>query len=199
MRKRASFLLLISIVIAGSCFECKKKNVTISQVSLLPPLTTTGRNTFGCLFNGQAMIPKRPFGDIVPYLTAIYQNHYSSDLVHGNTFAIDGDDKTDVCHFKTVGFSLDSIHLELATYKLNTARIAKGQSGSIQLLNACGGNGAIEYATTSIVTGEVTIVFLDEINQVASGTFWFDAIPSIGNLTDTIHIREGRFDMHYTR
>ncbi|TXT34443.1 MAG: hypothetical protein FD136_330 [Chitinophagaceae bacterium] len=47
-----------------------------------------------------------------------------------------------------------------------------------------------------IYTGELLIKRLDTINQIASGTFWFDAVNANGQ---KVQIREGRFDVRYTR
>ncbi|MDP3665037.1 MAG: hypothetical protein Q8R50_00025, partial [Sediminibacterium sp.] len=49
---------ILFIVITTTCFtiiSCKK---SVNQLSLLPPITNTGANTFGCLVNGVAMLPK---------------------------------------------------------------------------------------------------------------------------------------------
>ncbi len=45
-------------------------------------------------------------------------------------------------------------------------------------------------------TGELFIKKLDTVNQIVSGTFWFDAINSNGQ---KVEVREGRFDVRYTR
>ncbi len=57
------------LFIAITCFaiiSCKK---SVNQLSLLPPITDTGANTFGCLVNNIASLPKNgnptwstPFG-----------------------------------------------------------------------------------------------------------------------------------------
>ena len=53
-----------------------------------------------------------------------------------------------------------------------------------------------DYFTNSIQKGELTITYLDKNNQIISGTFWFDAINNDG---DIVEIREGRFDMPYSK
>ena len=49
-------LLFIAITTTGFAIISCKKNV--NQLSLLPPITDTGANTFGCLVNGVAMLPR---------------------------------------------------------------------------------------------------------------------------------------------
>lgn len=46
------------------------------------------------------------------------------------------------------------------------------------------------------MAGELTITHLDEERQIVSGTFWFDAVNKQG---EKVQVREGRFDMRYTR
>jgi len=55
----------------------------------------------------------------------------------------------------------------------------------------------LSYRTDgSLYAGELWVKKLDTINQIVSGTFWFNAVNSNN---DTIKITEGRFDMRYTR
>ena len=54
------------------------------------------------------------------------------------------------------------------------------------------------YFTFEQNMGELEILRLDTINQIISGTFQFDAINE-DDITDTIKIREGRFDVKFTR
>lgn len=90
---------------------------------------------------------------------------------------------------------------------VNTRKITL-QTGNIYILNKnmvndgyfIGGGGAfwndpanISY-TNTIKKGELKITRLDLSNSIISGTFWFDAINSNGEI---VKIREGRFDMHY--
>ncbi|MGB4776356.1 MAG: DUF6252 family protein, partial [Daejeonella sp.] len=45
--------------------------------------------------------------------------------------------------------------------------------------------------TYTSLTGELTITKFDEINGIASGTFWFDAE---NEQREKVQVREGRFD-----
>lgn len=47
------------------------------------------------------------------------------------------------------------------------------------------------YMTTENFTGELTITYHDIENFIVSGTFWFDAVDTNG---DIVEIRDGRFD-----
>jgi len=55
------------------------------------------------------------------------------------------------------------------------------------------------YNNTSYVTkdnfkGELVITFFDSEKNIISGTFWFDAVNSEG---EVIEVRDGRFDMKH--
>jgi len=58
MKKRSFFLLVIISIIS---FQCKKS----VQEDQLPPITTIGANTFGCLINGNVWLPGRPAMSII--------------------------------------------------------------------------------------------------------------------------------------
>ena len=45
--------------------------------------------------------------------------------------------------------------------------------------------------TYTSITGELKITKFDEINKIASGTFWFDAENDKG---EKVEVRDGRFD-----
>lgn len=51
------FLIIFNLTLLSS--SCKKQVIQpVNQLSLLPPATQTGANTFGCLVNGQAFVPQ---------------------------------------------------------------------------------------------------------------------------------------------
>ncbi|MFN3908228.1 MAG: DUF6252 family protein [Flavobacterium sp.] len=52
-----------------------------------------------------------------------------------------------------------------------------------------------DYVTNNTITGQLKITKLDQVNNIISGTFWFDAVNSNGV---KVEIREGRFDMQYS-
>ena len=53
----------------------------------------------------------------------------------------------------------------------------------------------IHVYTSQNNTGILNITKLDKVNNIISGTFWFDILLPNGEL---IEIREGRFDMRFT-
>jgi Family of unknown function (DUF6252) len=49
----------------------------------------------------------------------------------------------------------------------------------------------LNYNIYTSLTGELTITKFDEINKIASGTFWFNAENDKG---EKVEVRDGRFD-----
>lgn len=199
MSKMSAIYLLLC---AGMIFlysDCKKNSSGNDPISQLPPFTTKGLNTFGCLVNGKALILEKPWGDIGPFYACTYQYLYA-DTSKPYGFVVWGKDKPRACDFTDVSIGLDSVNLKsgdtfmLTAWRDSTGTFLAGKKyGVCTIVTTC--PGMTTYYTTNTVSGEVTIVFLDPVNQIASGTFWFDAIDVPG---DTVHVREGRFDMHYT-
>jgi len=65
------YLLTLLLIYSG----CIKKTLSIND---LPPITSTGANTFGCLIDGTGYIP----GEF--YAGAEFQKFYANDIVNKN-------------------------------------------------------------------------------------------------------------------
>jgi|ERR1035437_6951454 hypothetical protein len=187
--KPQSLLIYFLVLTVLTASMCKKKPV--DPIDQLPPETQTGANTFGCLVNGEVLIPK---GSSLsgPNLACIYQ-YLITGTPAGYTFALGATDKKDPCNIKTVGFGFDSVVMKRGIYLLRLRK--NGQGGGAVRMGMCNMT-SNNFDTNESITGELNLKNFDEANQVASGTFWFNAINSNG---DTIKVTNGRFDMHYTR
>ena len=95
--------------------------------------------------------------------------------------------------YKTIAFGFDSVIITAGTYPLGVRR--NGYGGAAYQEFPCS-QPFTEYITNNIITGELIIKKFDTLNQIASGTFWFDAVNANGQ---KVEIREGRFDVRYTR
>ena len=68
---RTIALPVLSLIILSS--SCKKHVIQpVDQLSLLPPATQTGANTFGCLINGEAFVPQNQSFLVGPRLQCNY-------------------------------------------------------------------------------------------------------------------------------
>ena len=179
---KKAFLLLTTIVVFTAC----NKNDDdfppgTSEIDKLPPLTNIGANTVGCLVNGKAFLPKgnspgfgsNPRCDYMDgsfMLGFFRKTSEESRYIYSNGIAI------------TQGTKLilkESENNSPAGRFVNYAiEISKHQ----------------RYNTNDLVTGELYINHLDEVNHTVSGTFWFNAV---NQNNDTVKVREGRFDMKY--
>ncbi|MDP3665079.1 MAG: hypothetical protein Q8R50_00240 [Sediminibacterium sp.] len=178
----ASFVLLIS-----GC----RKNKPVNPVDQLPPETQTGTNTFGCLVNGQVFKPggaSLSGGSLQCNYQLLPNNGYYFVLIGRYRNNNNGSGSS-------VGLYTDSLNLiEGAKFNLKT-RINGNPSASYSFYTSA--ISLQSYETDgNLYKGELWIKKLDTVNQIVSGTFWFDAVNTNGQKTK---IREGRFDMRYTR
>ena len=190
MKSYTKILSLACLFFTLTAAHCKKDKDPLSQ---LPAETQEGNNTLGCLLNGQAYLPKGN-GGLNAILTSYYQYKYPG--INGYVFQVKGVRDKGNCEFESIFINGDSIRLEQGkTYSLSNC--SKG--------NVCGNysyappncaSGIKRYTTSNIYKGELVIKKFDVSRQIVSGTFWYDLIDSAGN---AIQIREGRFDMKYTR
>lgn len=185
-----TFRMLTFLSMTFIIASCKKHIVKPQdQLSLLPPTTQTGANTFGCLINGQAFVPK----NLSILEGARLQCNYI--LTGGG-------------HYFTVGCANENSDGSVTDVILYTdsLTVSQGQTLTLSDFNKQGmasGSYAIgsaanipNYYTNNSHGGQLYISHLDSIKQIISGTFYFKAINSKG---DTINVTNGRFDMQYTR
>lgn len=147
----------------------------------LPPITTIGAGTFGCKVNGKVWVAKsNKTGWPSTYASVDKSN---DNLVHilGMILLNNSTDQAIHVYFNTEKKTIYPIYL----------RKDGNRSGGFN-----DGNNNQEWSTDSVTGGETTILKYDTITQILSGTFYFDCINKETN--DTMHITDGRFDMHYT-
>ncbi len=183
-------ILVILLVVAFSA--CNNDDEPADPISQLPQATQTGENTIGCLVNGEALLPKgSPLAG--PVKNAFYQ-------------LIDGEYFFGLSFSNKNGEALKALSIGVLYIKLTKNQIITLDKNPIDDGDFVGGGAEYsssidiftgsDYFTNSIQNGELTITNLDENNQIISGTFWFDAIDNKG---DIVEIREGRFDMPYSK
>jgi hypothetical protein len=185
--KILTLLILTGILLSASCK--KDKDSPESEMAKLPPETQTGANTFGALVNGKALLPSGSSidGSPVKQCSYIYLNG-------GYYFNVDASRKNSSSSIDAMYIQTENLPIHAnETIKLTNYLTSGKASGSyVEFLRTS----QIEYRTNSTITGELHINRLDEINQVVSGTFWFDAVNTEGK---KVEVRSGRFDMHFTK
>jgi hypothetical protein len=175
MKKQSLFLLVtLFSFILFSAGSCEKDNDP-----QLPPITQTGKDTFGCLVNGEVWLPESTisfpsnsklsaelkseaeyriwkFGASQGASSSFYFGIYEDSLKEGKI-------NIPVDELNDIGFYFFSKKFEKASFTWNKE-----------------------------LPGELIITKLDTVNMILSGTFWFDAINM---LDETVKIRNGRFDL----
>ena len=140
-------------------------------------------------------MPKGP--SLSPILSSYYQHIYP--VPDGFVFQVSADDNSHNANFFSVTILVDSMKLyqpQSIVLKTKGHGRGAGQYYSAIFNGTTGITSTSIYSTSDLVNGMLTIKKFDEINQIASGTFWFNAVNSLG---DTVKITDGRFDMHFTR
>ena len=162
--------------------SCKKQPV--DQLSLLPPATQTGANTFGCLVNGKAFVPRKSFSLIVR--TDLKCTYGYTE--HGYLFGIGASRDLDNGSSDVVDITTDSLKISEGEVIPLTKEFTPAMASGGYDLNLS------FYTTDANATGQLTITHLDTVKHIVSGIFQFNAVSKGG---DTVKVTNGRFDVHY--
>ena len=177
--KTLCFIIALFMV---TLLSCKKQPV--DQLSLLPPATQTGANTFGCLVNGKAFLPRSGSSLIVRKNFACTYSYTENGYVFnvGASRDLGGGSSDDV------GIATDSLKIGEGETLSLTKYFTPGQAFGAYDLNLS------SYTTNANTTGQLTITHLDTVKHIVSGIFQFKAVSKGG---DTVKVTNGRFDVHY--
>ncbi|MGB3182590.1 MAG: DUF6252 family protein [Cyclobacteriaceae bacterium] len=169
-----SYLFHLALLIAGliAFTSCEDDDPAPDPLSLLPPATQSGAETWGAIINGEAAyssradyhyLERRSASDMTLYLGA----------------------KED--EFGSIAINIeDTSAIHLKTYNLTDQF---GMSANY------GGNNSVGclYKWTELIDGYLTITKFDPaIDKVIAGTF---AFTSAKEGCDTLRVRNGRFDI----
>jgi hypothetical protein len=188
--KKYTLLLLLLPLMSVQCKKDKNKDACpdgdkACELAKLPPLTTEGKGTFGCLVNGKAWLPQEV--DLIPKLTSIYYDEEQAYFLGAKDN--DNDNESTSVAFNVVKFKLLTQKYALETYKVDTL--------SESIYSYCWNNDGcneVKYYTNDKYSGLLDIQFVDSAKQIISGTFNFNAQASNG---ETVCVTDGRFDMWF--
>lgn len=177
---------ILLILLLTGCNRCKKDEV--KPIDELPAATQEGKNTFGCLVNGEAFLPEGSAFSY-PKLQCFYQ-YIDDSFGKGYFFGLNAKNKSSN---SLKGIDILTREMEIQegkVYQLTTYGIKGAAQGTYNI--------GIDdkYWIKPPLTGELHITRLDEVKQIVSGTFWFDAMNDKG---EKVEVREGRFDMIFTK
>jgi len=168
-------LYLHIILLLLTCAACK--DGALAPKEQLPPATQEGRNTFGCLVNGEVWVPNISINPSIHRLTGYFSEGYF--YLRANRTK----------EGKRQSFGLDHKYIDsIGIYSLEPTI----DQPIIQVFFK---DSEDRYDTDSVATpGELNISYLDTSKRIISGTFYFDAINEAGKVME---IRDGRFDLKY--
>ena len=180
-----NFCFVLLLAFTGVCCSCNNDDDSdLPPIEQLPPQTTVGANTAGCLVNGEVLIPKG--------------NANQSTL--RCQYAKRGDEYTFVLYINNkesnpsqsvrLLYSQDYPLIENKAIPLTIPNVKQSSWGDFFIAA-----GLIDtFSTNEEYKGQLLILALDETRRIISGTFSFTAINDQG---ETVEITDGRFDMRY--
>ena len=171
-------------LLAGAC---KKNNPDAD----LPPVTQEGKNTAGCLINGQAFVAKSYGGGPLSAPIPALQGGFSFDSLY--RLSINGQ-----VNGQGVEVMLFLRGKKAALYQLNRNTLFYPQGDPLYLFSHATyrtvDSGTREvYITNARHTGQVTLTKADVQQGLSAGTFDFTAVSNQDS-AKTVIITSGRFD-----
>lgn len=152
---------------------CLEESVNLTELEKLPPATHAGKNTFGCLVNGEAWVTVSSIDAVALYQTGVLQisagirekgRHQSisivilGDVTQGPPYNLTEDPQ------RQAGFS------------------------------ATRADGACYYVKENTLSGNLKITTLYKVGGIIAGTFEFTTHL---DGCDTIKVTDGRFDLTF--
>ncbi|MFH6985928.1 hypothetical protein [Marinoscillum luteum] len=168
-------IICVLFISLGLCISCDL-GLGIhepTELEKLPPLTTTGENTFGCLVNGEAFVVTNTSQQVAIFQQGQLQfggNIDKDDLDEGLSILIGDPIETN----KTYIYAMEPSFF--MRYYLRTSA------------SNC------RYEVEDTYKGSITFTKIDRTNLIISGTFEFSTVTAG---CDTVKITDGRFDMQY--
>ena len=172
--------ILLTSLILLFLVACKKEDPELTPLEQLPPLTFEGKNTFGCLIDGEAWVAKVPplsgLGGS-PRTNAVYNSTNggfgASGLLKNNE-----------------GTIFQKVKLEAFISGIGTYSIYPFTESFVDAKADC-----VVYLLDSLNDNFLQIDTLDLDRRIVAGRFEFTAINYESGCSDTIQVTEGRFDL----
>lgn len=194
--KKIFFLLLSFIAIS-----CSKDNSIETPADQLPPITTTGANTAGCIINGKVLIPKNGINSTsgqVVYGLDVSRGVNFDNIPYGNDyFSISIYNLKDKGQNYWIYVHLNNISNGVGAYIVN-------QSNAEYWSDASNNPQIVVRETLDNVSGKtflsgpnsgtITITRFDFPNRILSGTF-NGTLYNQTNSSEVIQVTQGRFDL----
>jgi len=191
MRYLLLFFLISVLLTLSNCGFFEDAIGYPDPPSELPPITTSGENTFGCMINGTLYIPTIVL-DMVG-VDCCLSTVQSDGFLNIGTVMDEHDQVNEAGFFQTFGMTLvnDSSTIEIGIYDLTLpshsfARITRSKGIAPNYEFRC------RYEPEDIISGELNLIRVS--GGIVSGTFEFAAV---NDDCDTVRVTDGRFDLTY--
>jgi hypothetical protein len=181
-----TYLIFLALILLSltACKKDKHINGTGTpppQQQQLPPITTEGKNTFGCLVNGNVWLPEvTPYQMFLYPLTSSYQNEI---------FTVSAKKVINQTVNQAISFQVLDLN-QTGLYYLNSDHPLGAVGVYADIIEDC------YFATDTLKIGKVEILKLDVSNKIISGTF---EMKLWKNGCDTVNITDGRFDVKFAQ
>ena len=178
--------LLFSLVAVLLTAGCKKD----SPEAGLPPATQEGKNTGGCLINGERFVAAEYPGNILSNPIPPLNGGFAFDSVYYVTLSGNyrGQRATIMLFLRK---------RVAGTYQLNQTTQYYPQGDPLRVFShatfTITGSGGEVYVTDAQHTGQVILTRADLSNGISAGTFDFTAASTFDR-TKTVTVTSGRFD-----
>jgi hypothetical protein len=171
-----SHIKLLLLLASLSCLSlhCKKEE---SEINKLPPATSYGAGTFGCLINGKAWPPRTPWIEV----------NYHDGILFIHSFI---DNPKDPFVKDGVTLRTNRIH-KAGEYFINYKNYQDSWCSMIYKEKAYSSSSTSNQTVDNYFYYNITR--LDSINRIVSGTFSFALFDAFG--TSSVRVSDGRFDL----
>jgi len=163
---------LLKYLLILTCTSCNlfdsKEPAPKTELEKLPPITQEGKNTFGYLVNGEAIVVGNTMN-----ITAIYQQ----DNLQLGGGVKNSDNDLDITIFPPYAPLEESVSYDITKAALH-----------YNFYEGC------YYELENTYKGYIRFSKIDRIKYIISGTFEFS---TVNQNCDTINITNGRFDVQY--
>jgi hypothetical protein len=181
MRNLAFFSIsMVVLCMLFSVISCQNDdNDQPAPIDLLPPLTNTGENTFGCLVNGEAFVTRSKTKAVVIYQAGVFQ--------------MEGSIENPIDH--SIVLRMDDVLIEVKGYNLNNSNPGRAFYLKNEPEPFC------TYETNDFIDGLLQVTYINTSDFIIAGTFEFTALlnkaDSESGCQDTVRVTNGRFDIRY--
>ena len=193
--KTTFFIFLIAILASCTNDDNNKSNACVDN---LPPITTTGANTFGCCINGNLLIPRDGTGTI--------GGSDSGFNTWGDPSGNNQYSEIEIIDYKSVRTASILIHIQglhqqgIGDYVINESNGYDSIDGFFHTYLHCrvfdAATNSYQYYRSSENSGIIKITkydFIPSVKRIVSGTFSC-IVKNSSNPNDIIEIKDGRFD-----